>query len=548
MHLSYSITLNVCWLAVLRVAAQHVKPPVYPLDLALSTAQSPIYDSTLERQLMRIGDMTWASLLGIKQASPSRELAEMACEVLDRILPGRVYTARDAQYQSEVIESLTWFSLSWLIRSKTAWLQSACIIRPVNTAEVAMAVRVIKVSGIRFAVRSGGHNPNTRFASVDGTGVLLDLKSLDSIALGRDDVLRVGPGQTWERIYHVVQQKGRSVIGGRHGSVGVAGLLLGGGLSFFPSLYGMAVDNVVNFEVVLSDSSIVNANGAENPDLYKALKGGGANFGIVTRFDLETYPRIDAQYTVNAYDGSDYVNILRSTARLQEAMENDNKIGFFLNVVSGVMVAGLLYAEHRSAQPKAFEDFFKLQSLIAPVVPTTNGTVLDLVPILDNVGATVLPARRALNAVSTKVDYELYLRVHERYSKLLKNEYGAGNISYTIQAIPSSVVHAGQRHGSNVLGLNSISQTWWACLMEWSEESATDVAQKQVGGLGDIVRSAAQETNSLLRYTFMNDAGMSQAVMGNYGPENMELLKHAAEKYDPESVFQKQQNAGFLLG
>ncbi|KAI3326768.1 FAD-binding domain-containing protein [Xylariaceae sp. AK1471] len=389
----------------------------------------------------------------MKQDSASRERADTACEVLDRVFPGRVYTMRDAQYQSEV-----------------------------------------------------------------------KYNCLDSIALGEENVLRVGPGQTWEQIYGVVHEKGRSVIGGRHGSVGIAGLLLGGGLSFFPSLFGMTVDSVINLEVVLSDSSIVNANRAENPDLYKVLKGGGANFGIVTRFDLKTYPRIDAQYTINAYDASDYVNILRATTRLQEAMENDDKIGFFLSSLVSWWQG------------------------CSTVVPTMNGTILDLVLVLDNVGATVLPARRALNAVSTKVGYELYLQVHERYTELLKNKHGTSNLSYTIQAIPSSVMHSGQRDGGNILGLNNMSQTWWACLMEWFEEPRADVAQRQISDLGDIIRSAARGTNSLLRYIVMNDAGSSQMVMDGYGPENRELLEHAAKKYDPNAIFQTQQNAGFLLG
>ncbi|KAI0554739.1 hypothetical protein F4679DRAFT_524742 [Xylaria curta] len=108
MHLSYSAVISVCWLAVLRVAAQYAKPPVYPLDLASSAAQSPIYHSTLERQLMRIGDVTWASLRGMKQTSQSRELAEMACDILDEIFPGRVYTIRDSQYQSET-------EFNWLV-------------------------------------------------------------------------------------------------------------------------------------------------------------------------------------------------------------------------------------------------------------------------------------------------------------------------------------------------------------------------------------------------------------------------------------------------
>lgn len=63
------------------------------------------------------------------------------------------------------------------------------------------------------------------------------------------------------------------------GDVGVGGLTLGGGLSFLSTQYGLACDNVVNYEVVLADASIVNANATSNPDLFWALKGGGNQFG-----------------------------------------------------------------------------------------------------------------------------------------------------------------------------------------------------------------------------------------------------------------------------
>lgn len=99
----------------------------------------------------------------------------------------------------------------------------------------------------------------------------------------------------------------------------------------FPNLHGLETDSVLNHKVVLADSTIVNANKATNSDLHCALKGGGCNFGgstplsgisktmaqmlmekpgIVTRFDLQTYPTIKVQYTMNLYDPSDYVNIL----------------------------------------------------------------------------------------------------------------------------------------------------------------------------------------------------------------------------------------------
>lgn len=80
------------------------------------------------------------------------------------------------------------------------------------------------------------------------------------------------------------------VPGGRVGNVGVPGLLLAGGITFYGNQVGWACDRIVNYEVVLSSGDIVNANSSSFPDLFWALKGGGKNFGIVTRFDIETIP------------------------------------------------------------------------------------------------------------------------------------------------------------------------------------------------------------------------------------------------------------------
>ena len=72
------------------------------------------------------------------------------------------------------------------------------------------------------------------------------------------------------------------------GPVGVPGLLLAGGITVYGHQFGWACDKIVNYEVVLSSGDIVNANASCFPDLFWALKGGGKNFGIVTRFDIET--------------------------------------------------------------------------------------------------------------------------------------------------------------------------------------------------------------------------------------------------------------------
>lgn len=80
------------------------------------------------------------------------------------------------------------------------------------------------------------------------------------------------------------------VAGGRERDVAVAGFLLGGGTSLYTCRGGFGCDQVINFEVVLADGRIVQANRDEHADLFKVLKGGGNNFGIVTRFDMQGFP------------------------------------------------------------------------------------------------------------------------------------------------------------------------------------------------------------------------------------------------------------------
>jgi hypothetical protein len=98
----------------------------------------------------------------------------------------------------------------------------------------------------------------------------------------------------------------------------------------------------------------------------------------VTRFDLETHPLINVQYTINLYNPEDYVEIIKATIAVQEAMENDPKIGLFTNFNQGFVAVGLLYGDTPAERPQAFEPFYNLTSLMSTVLPTTNGTLLSL--------------------------------------------------------------------------------------------------------------------------------------------------------------------------
>lgn len=98
------------------------------------------------------------------------------------------------------------------------------------------------------------------------------------------------PGATWGSVYSTLDPWHVMVAGGRSYSVGVSGLVLGGGNSFYSPQIGLVCDGAVQFEVVLANGDIVYTNTDENPDLFQVLKGGTSNFGVVTRLDLATFP------------------------------------------------------------------------------------------------------------------------------------------------------------------------------------------------------------------------------------------------------------------
>lgn len=165
---------------------------------------------------------------------------------------------------------------------------------PESTEDVSLALTTLLDAGKgagdwHIALRSGGHSVGAINNIVNG--VTIDLSHLNATSCHPNtNIASIGPGARWGDVFAALEKEGVTAVGGRDGGVGVGGFLLGGGTSFFSGSKGFGCDNVVNYEVVLADGSVVNANASSHPDLWKALKGGGGNLGIVTRFDLETFP------------------------------------------------------------------------------------------------------------------------------------------------------------------------------------------------------------------------------------------------------------------
>jgi FAD/FMN-containing dehydrogenase len=165
------------------------------------------------------------------------------------------------------------------------------IVRAADVDDVRAAVAHAAAGGSPIGVRGGGHSV---WGTIPG-GVLIDLAALDGVRVhdGEPDaptrVVSVGGGATWGAVAAALAEHGLGVSSGDTASVGVGGLTLGGGIGWMVRAWGLAVDQLVGAQVVTADGEVVESSAEQHPDLFWALRGGGGNFGVVTRFDFAAH-------------------------------------------------------------------------------------------------------------------------------------------------------------------------------------------------------------------------------------------------------------------
>ena len=163
------------------------------------------------------------------------------------------------------------------------------IVRAADSGDVATAIDFACRNEIEIAVRSGGHS---LAGHSSGDGVLvIDTRDLRGLHIDPDRRLAwAGAGLTAGEYTSAAAAHGLATPFGDTGSVGIGGLTLGGGIGWLARKHGLAIDALVEAEVVTADGVVVTASETEHPDLFWAIRGGGGNFGVVTRFTYRLYP------------------------------------------------------------------------------------------------------------------------------------------------------------------------------------------------------------------------------------------------------------------
>lgn len=164
------------------------------------------------------------------------------------------------------------------------------VLRPATTAEVVDALAFVRAHPeLPFGLRSAGHGVSGR--STNDGGIVVSLAAMNAIEVLDESrrLIKVGPGARWMDVAEAIHPYGWGLSSGDYGGVGVGGLATAGGVGWLARKHGLTIDHLVAVEMVLADGSVVRASATENADLFWAVRGAGANFGVVTSFEFEVY-------------------------------------------------------------------------------------------------------------------------------------------------------------------------------------------------------------------------------------------------------------------
>jgi len=162
------------------------------------------------------------------------------------------------------------------------------ILQVKNAEQIVAALEFVRAHPhLPLGIRSGGHGISGR--STNDGGIIIDLSHMNKIEILDRSArrVRIEPGARWMDVATVLAPYGWALTSGDHGGVGVGGLATSGGIGLFARSHGLTIDRLRAVEIVLADRSVVRASEQENQDLFWAVRGAGANFGIVTSFEFQ---------------------------------------------------------------------------------------------------------------------------------------------------------------------------------------------------------------------------------------------------------------------
>ncbi|KAK5996633.1 FAD-dependent monooxygenase sdcF [Cladobotryum mycophilum] len=443
-------------------------------------------------------------------ATDPREPIARCCQGLENAtgLKGKVYLPKSTEYEG---------------RLRTYWSTGAalapwCMVQPLTAQDVSITIKTLVANDCPFGIRGGGHGSFPLSNSVKD-GVTIDFGNMNATTWNPDTKLAsIRPGGHWQSVYDALAPHGVVVTGGRAGTVGTGGFLAGGGNSFHSASHGMACDTVANFEIVLADGSIINANATNHPDLWQALKGGSGNFGLITRFDMYPIEFPDPKNPV--IWGDENSSSLVYWAYLPQVIGGTMINAAIENTLAKVDILSSVTNELGSGQPAGFRNIWFTAAFRNDARPMNYAV-------------------------------EKFFKLNASLEKIAPSSKTGLNTLCMFQPITKSIVDKGIANGGNVMGLDKYIKNgngmMFLVTVALNGEEEEKLATPMVAAYLNDVDAYAASLGLKWEWKYLNYAHKSQVVIPTFGEEAVKKLRAASAKYDPEGVFQRLRSSGFKI-
>ncbi|GKZ64996.1 hypothetical protein AnigIFM50267_007156 [Aspergillus niger] len=469
-------------------------------------------------------------------------------------------------------------------------LQPSCMVFPDSADEVSNVITSIlaissgvpdfEKAGCQFAIRSGGHNSFGGASNIHN-GVTIDLRALNTIQVQEaptendedesaqnkesQHTVFVGAGATWGEVYALLDPLGLSVAGGRAAQVGVGGLTLGGGISYFSPRYGWTCDNLVGAEVVLANGTIVYLDEDQHSDWLAALRGGGANFGVVTGFNLRTFPQGPI------YGGSIYHSIetidaqIRAFAELADPKARPSSYDEYASLITSFGFAGgqgaavvnsVVYTgeleepgnDGITPPPAVYKALFDIPQLFSTM------RVAPMHEVAIEQGSFSQSGKRQLSVVATHdVTLPMLNATYLRWNSSLEAVRDIPGIVWSISLEPlPPAIYARAPPDHNVMGLSSTEHPERSLVVTllsatWDDAADDSRVEEAAKVLFSGIESDAHALDAYHPFVYLNYAAQWQDPIASYGPEVIERLRRISREVDPTGVFQNMVPGGFKI-
>lgn len=410
----------------------------------------------------------------------------------------------------------------------------ACVVAPRNAVDVQVAMAAIYRDRVRYAVMSGGHTGMTGWNTVED-GVLIFFGNMTNITYdAKRNRATIQPGVRWGDALEYLEPYGVAAMGGRLGNIGT-GLLLGGGISYLAPENGWSTDGITEMDVVLTNGKQVTATATNQySDLFRALKGGGSRFGIVTRFEIEPVRvgrRTDEKWYggIVVYPESSAEALIRAAHKFVETNKDPKAAALF--ILGYVMRDGRPIASNNAAY------FYRGSSLPNDVF----GDLLDIPTESKHLGpmsyfeaANIFgsgeyrESGERFSGASFAEGPEKILKAYRDFRHFaLETAHLLNSTVFALTPIPLHQIQIAKTRGGNALDAAEapyLSAHWHTVFLAGQEQ----IPPKVELGLQWLMRQNPPSPGAPLD---MNESDASQNVYATYG--DYEFLRKVYHKYDP---------------